>query len=89
MRDMGYEQTKPTPLLEDNMACIFMSRSAASFHKVRHIDTRVYHLRELCHDGVMELEKVESSAQVADSLTKGTPRPLFEYHRGIMLGIGS
>jgi len=34
----------------------------------------------------MELEKVESSKQAADSLTKGTPRVLFEDHRNVMLG---
>eukprot|EP00961_Rhodomonas_salina_P125063 1685193-Rhodomonas_salina.1 len=66
-------------MFEDNMACIFMSRSSASFHKVRvrHIDTRVYHLRELCKTGVMKLrlEKVESAKMA---------RPLFEYHRNIM-----
>eukprot|EP00961_Rhodomonas_salina_P291804 3932341-Rhodomonas_salina.1 len=68
------------------MACIYMSRSSASFHKVRHIDTRVYHLRELCKTKVLELEKVESSKMAADSLTKATPRPLFEYHRNIIMG---
>jgi len=86
MEELGYAQPKPTTTYEDNMACIFMSKSSGSYHKVRHIDTRVYHLRDLCKDGTMELEKVESSRQAADSLTKGTPRVLFEDHRTIMLG---
>eukprot|EP00961_Rhodomonas_salina_P236181 3191944-Rhodomonas_salina.1 len=81
MEELGYAQPEPTKMFEDNMACIFMSRSSASFHKVRHIDTRVYHLRELCKTGVMKLEKVESAKMAADSLTKAMPRPLFEYHR--------
>lgn len=34
MEDLGYTQVKPTTMFEDNMACIFMSRSSASFHKV-------------------------------------------------------
>ena len=87
MEEMGYGQDCPTELLEDNMACIFMSKSSGAHHKVRHIDTCVYHLRDLCKNGTMELVKVESSHQAADSLTKGTPRVLFEEHRGVMLGL--
>eukprot|EP00961_Rhodomonas_salina_P117782 1585155-Rhodomonas_salina.1 len=40
MEELGYAQLEPTKMFEDNMACTFMSRSSASFHKVRHIDTR-------------------------------------------------
>mmetsp|Transcript_57331 Transcript_57331/g.117328 ORF Transcript_57331/g.117328 Transcript_57331/m.117328 type:complete len:1978 (-) Transcript_57331:6636-12569(-) len=86
MEELGYAQPLPTVLYEDNMACIYMSKSSGAHHKVRHIDTRVYHLRDLCKDGTMELEKVESSRQAADSLTKGTPRVLFDMHRDVMLG---
>lgn len=86
MEELGYAQTEPTPMFEDNMACIYMSESSASFHKVRHIDTRVFHLRELCKTGITKLVKVESAKMAADSLTKATPRPLFEYHRNIIMG---
>eukprot|EP00961_Rhodomonas_salina_P178296 2404792-Rhodomonas_salina.1 len=59
------------------------------YHKARHIDTRVYHLRELCKEGVMVLEKVASAGQVADSLTKSMPKPAFEKHRASMMGLQS
>eukprot|EP00961_Rhodomonas_salina_P120621 1623198-Rhodomonas_salina.1 len=68
------------------MACIYMSQTSVMYHKARHIDTRVYHLRELCKDGALVLEKVSSAEQVADSLTKSTPKPAFEKHRNAMLG---
>mmetsp|Transcript_30285 Transcript_30285/g.62397 ORF Transcript_30285/g.62397 Transcript_30285/m.62397 type:complete len:629 (+) Transcript_30285:1137-3023(+) len=84
--ELGYAQPGATVLYEDNMACIYMSESAAMYHKARHIDTRVYHLRELCKEGSLKLVKVESARQAADSLTKGTPRPLFEAHRRVMMG---
>jgi len=87
LEELGHAQEAPTELYEDNMACIFMSESAVMYHKARHIDTRVYHLRELCKEGQLKLIKVESAKQAADSLTKGTPpRPLFESHRRVMLG---
>eukprot|EP00286_Rhodomonas_abbreviata_P023936 CAMPEP_0181300748 /NCGR_PEP_ID=MMETSP1101-20121128/7054_1 /TAXON_ID=46948 /ORGANISM="Rhodomonas abbreviata, Strain Caron Lab Isolate" /LENGTH=1661 /DNA_ID=CAMNT_0023406003 /DNA_START=190 /DNA_END=5176 /DNA_ORIENTATION=- len=85
--ELGYPQLLPTPVFEDNMACIFMSESAAMYHKARHIDTRVYHLRELVKDGVVKLFKIPTESQVADSLTKATPRPAFMEHvRGMMGG---
>ena len=87
MDELGHKQKEPTTLYEDNMACIYMSESSVMYHKARHIDTRVYHLRELCKDGIMKLIKVESAKQTADSLTKGTPRPLFVAHRRDMLGM--
>eukprot|EP00961_Rhodomonas_salina_P243296 3287693-Rhodomonas_salina.4 len=89
MGDLGYKQEQPTVLWEDNMECICMSQTSVMYHKARHIDTRVYHLRELCKDGVMVLEKVASADQVADSLTKSTPKPAFEKHRASMMGLPS
>mmetsp|Transcript_61225 Transcript_61225/g.126463 ORF Transcript_61225/g.126463 Transcript_61225/m.126463 type:complete len:1000 (-) Transcript_61225:457-3456(-) len=86
LSDLGYAQGAPTILYEDNMACIYMSCSSAMYHKARHIDTRVYHLRELCRRGEMKLEKVASEFQAADSLTKSTPRPLFVAHRDVFMG---
>ena len=44
------------------MACIYMLESAVMYHKARHIDTRVYHLRELCKNGELKLVKVECEA---------------------------
>eukprot|EP00961_Rhodomonas_salina_P242935 3282067-Rhodomonas_salina.1 len=68
------------------MACIYMSRTSVMYHKARHIDTLVYHLRELCKNKMMVLEKVSSAEQVADSLTKGMPGPTFVKHSAAMMG---
>eukprot|EP00961_Rhodomonas_salina_P001956 27005-Rhodomonas_salina.1 len=57
MEDLGFKQQEPTVLWEDNMACIYMSQTSIMYHKARHIDTRVYHLQELCKDCVLVLEK--------------------------------
>eukprot|EP00961_Rhodomonas_salina_P229192 3097745-Rhodomonas_salina.1 len=69
------------------MACIYMSQTLVMYHKARHIDTRVYHLLELCKDGALVLEKVVSVDQVADSLTKSTLKPAFEKHCDAMMGL--
>ena len=56
------------------------------YNKVKHIDLKVYHLRQLVQDKILELYKVSSAAQVADSLTKSTPYPVFRVHRAALLG---
>eukprot|EP00961_Rhodomonas_salina_P027092 366725-Rhodomonas_salina.1 len=59
------------------------------YHKARHIDTRVYHLRELCKAGTVLLQRVSSAEQVADSLMKSTLRQAFVQHRDAMMGINT
>ena len=86
MEELDHPQLAPTPMHEDNMACIYMSESAAMYHKARHIDTHVYHLRDLVKDGVVKLVKIPTEHQVADSLTKATPCPAFAEHTQGMLG---
>eukprot|EP00961_Rhodomonas_salina_P223125 3017354-Rhodomonas_salina.1 len=66
-----------------------MSQTSVMYHKAQHIDTRVYHLRELCKEGVLVLKKVASADQVPDSLTKSKPKPAFEKHWDAMLGVQS
>jgi hypothetical protein len=62
MEEFRFIQTKPTVTNEDNMAGMYLSKSAA----------KPYHLCDLCQEGTMELEKVETNKQVADSFTKAT-----------------
>eukprot|EP00961_Rhodomonas_salina_P027433 371174-Rhodomonas_salina.1 len=45
MQSLGFEQDCPTPVAEDNVACIYMSKSLLMFNKGKHIDVRVYRLR--------------------------------------------
>ena len=87
MEEMGYKQTAQTTTYEDNMACIYMSRTSVKYHKARHIDTRVYQLREMCQEKEMVLEKVATQHQTADALTKAVPRPALEQHRDTIMGV--
>lgn len=57
MEELDHPQFAPTPMHEDNMACIFMSESAVKYHKARHINTHVYHLKDLVKDRVIKLVK--------------------------------
>ena len=87
LENMGCEQLGPTPVAEDNIACIYMSRTSVMYHRAKHIDVRVYKLREFVSEGVMTLFHVGTADQVADALTKSISTTAFKKHRDKMLGI--
>ena len=88
--DLGYTQTSPTTLYEDNAACIYSSDPDRPMsNRSKHIDTRVYRLRDLVRDGVLQLVKVESGGQMADGLTKAMPAPAVADFRKFMSGPAS
>lgn len=81
------QQTVPTKIFEDNAACIHSAYSAEQFRpRSKHIDTRVFKLKEFVKDGILSLEKVCSAGNVADCLTKALPKEQVELARNAMLG---
>lgn len=86
MKTMGFAQQGPTLVAEDNISCIYMSKSSAMYHKGKHIDVRVYRLQEFVHDGIMELYHITSAEQAADGLTKSLPSEATSRHAHTMSG---
>lgn len=51
------------------------------FHKrTKHIDVRLYQLREITEAGVMLVVYIPSESQRADIFTKALPKERFAYH---------
>jgi hypothetical protein len=74
---VGLEQVGPTPIWEDNAACILMSENPAHPDRARHIDVKVHFLRDMVREGVVKLQKVAGVKNVADALTKSLPVPTY------------
>ena len=79
---LGFAQKKPTPVYEDNTACIewgnnvIGSRERANHIDIRNLPTdRKHFAHEVIQNGQMRLVKVPTSAQMADILTKGLHLP--------------
>ena len=87
MSMMGFAQKNPTPVAEDNIACIYMSRTSAMYNKGKHIDTMVYRLRELVQDGVVELYHVGTNKQAANIFTKSLPSNATQRHHTTLAGV--
>lgn len=85
----GFQQSGPTPIAQDNYACICLTRGARMYHKAKHIDTRIYRVRELSSgpNPSVKLWKIDGAAQPSDIFTKALARPAFERHRNTLMGI--
>ena len=85
MSELGYPQTKPTIIYEDNSACIAYSKNPTSHDHTKHISTRYHWLREKYYEGVLLLQKIDTSKNIADIFTKALPEKQFVYLRDILL----
>jgi hypothetical protein len=54
------------------------------YHRAKHIDTRIYRIKELSESGEVKLYKVAGDNQPADIFTKS--RPAFQKHRRSLMG---
>ncbi|KAI3641430.1 hypothetical protein MIR68_000560 [Amoeboaphelidium protococcarum] len=61
---------KATVMLEDNQACIALSKNPESFSRTKHIEVRFHFIREMVERGIIKLVYCKTGAQAADILTK-------------------
>ena len=87
--ELGFDIDAPTPIYEDNNGCIYMSKNQGKHKRAKHIDMRYHFIRDAVDAGVVILEYVKTSLQVADALTKSLGGKAFELCRNAMLGLTS
>lgn len=83
---LGLPQPTPTPLYIDNRSARALAQSPAHRERTKHIDFRVFALRDRVASGVVHLVDCPSGDMLADILTKNLPSPAFTRHRQTMLG---
>jgi hypothetical protein len=86
MEMMGYKQSLQTPISQDNNTCIFLVKGSGMYNGTKHIDTRIYHIREFSESDEVKLYKVTGENQPADIFTKSLPRPVFLKHCRSLMG---
>jgi hypothetical protein len=71
LEKLGFPQTDPTPIFEDNTTCIKWAGGAVGgTDRAKHIDLREHFVHEAQSNKVLQLEPVDSADNVADLLTK-------------------
>jgi Reverse transcriptase (RNA-dependent DNA polymerase) len=85
--DLGYEQTSPVVIYEDNKATIHLAHKDGNWGRTRHFGVRYHFVRDKLEDHTIDLVYIPTVHQVADILTKPLPGNLFSPLRDILLGI--
>ena len=76
--DFGQMQRWPTPLFNDNTACVSLCIEPRSHHRSVQLTRPMGLIRQLTHDGVIAPQWVKTTEMPADFLTKRLPRETFE-----------
>ena len=71
---IGYEQTQPTPLYQDNMSAKNLAESPTIQRRSRHIDMFEHANRQAVQDGIVRIIHQRTADQRADILTKPIDR---------------
>ena len=61
-------------IVEDNQSCIKMTKNPVNHGRAKHIDIKYHHIRDEVKRGEVKLEYCETTAMLADIMTKGLPK---------------
>ena len=89
LAEMGLPQVEPTRLGVDNSGAVELSRDQKSCHRSRHVDRRFFKVRELYFEGELKVEKVDTTLNAADLLTKALEVDVMVRHARRAFGYGS
>ena len=86
LQDLGLPQDQATIIYEDNQGAIAMANSGRPTKRTKHIDTRHFAIQSWVEQDLIELQRIPTNDNSSDSLTKNTPRLLFNRHTDYVLG---
>ena len=75
--ELGYKQSEPTLIFEDNSACIRASKNPEFHRRTKHIDIDHFMVRDFVQKGKVTLKYLPSESNLADLLTKALPNKRF------------
>ena len=70
MLQLGFRQTGPTPLFEDNMSAINMVNNRVPTQRSRHIDIQAFAIQDWRDQGDILMEHIPGIINISDDLTK-------------------
>ena len=79
--DLKLEQKESTEILVDNQAAITISHNPVFHGKTKHLNIKLFFLREVQKDGAIVLVYCKTEDQAADIFTKPLPVSKFEFPR--------
>eukprot|EP00873_Tetraselmis_striata_P042814 jgi/Tetstr1/463078/TSEL_008013.t1 len=77
LQELGLALDGPTPIGEDNQACIAIATNDVTSSRTKHMDICYHFVREACKNGDINIHYVETREMAADMFTKPLRNPLF------------
>eukprot|EP00961_Rhodomonas_salina_P098112 1320599-Rhodomonas_salina.1 len=87
LQDLGELIKEGCLLHEDNEGCIKLGDHPSGSDRTKHIDIRVFFLRQAVADGHVRLIGCPTTEMTADMMTKALSGPALRYHREGASGI--
>ena len=84
LSELGYPQTKPTVVYQDNSAAIAIVKGEKDSTRLKHETVKLNVMRDYFRNGVIELVKTPTEDMIADIMTKSLGKVLFQKHRDEM-----
>ena len=84
--DLDIPQEAATLLYEDNDGCTAMDNAQKPTPRTRHIDIKYFSLCEWVERDLILLDRIDTSINMSDHLTKPLPPLLFHRHADFLLG---
>ena len=81
LRGMGYVQSQPTMIGEDNQSCIKLATNPVMHKRSKHFDTKFHFIQEKDDDNSFQLVSRPTDQLAADLFTKALPQVKVEQHR--------
>ena len=85
--ELGAPQHDPTIIYEDNLSCITASTNVQMRGRMKHVNVRIYYIRDLIVRDIIQPVHCPTALQHADPFTKNLPIATFVPHRDVMHGI--
>ena len=85
LEELGHHVPAPV-LLTDSKAAVDMTKKRV-VGRVKHLDRRIFFVRELVDDGKIVVRHIAGASNPADILTKHVDRATLERHRPAVLGL--
>ena len=82
---IGHERDGPIAVGTDNKGAHDLCHRFTSASNSRHIDRKLFKMREMRGAGIVTVEHVPTEINPADILTKILSRQLFEKHRAVVM----
>ena len=86
LADLDISQQYPTIVYEDNRGCLEMTKALKPTKRTRHVETRCFAVLDWVQTDMIDVQKIDTSDNSSDVLTKPTGRTIFYRHHDTIMG---